>query len=119
MDMVTEEKTVGQRIKRRMRDLGMSRSQLCEEVGIDKGHLSKIINDKLATEKGGFTLKICNHLGIYETIDNDDINVIEPEKSEVLMSALREVWDGRESSARALASLIKAGHRLSMVKGNY
>lgn len=49
-------------------------------------------------------IKLCDYAYINPYIEQEVI----PESSQVLMSALREVWDGTERHARALARLLRS-----------
>lgn len=113
INMSKKEQSLGKKIEKRIEELGYTRTEVCEIIGIDKGHLSRIINDNLQTTKGGRILQLCNFLNIsIEPVQPQ--KAVKPEECKILMDVLREVWDGRLSTATVLAEFIKSCHHLGI-----
>jgi len=103
-----------------MKILGYKKSDLIREIPVSKYMLSKAMNGHLVKTDSGYLLKIFNFLGLSTSPPylplvekNEEENAkLHPESNETIMQALREVWDGSQESAYAIARLLKVANSL-------
>lgn len=104
---------------KRMKELNVKSIDISRKTGVSKYMVSKAINGHLVKSDSGAMLKICNFLGVnisqlrVTTCNNP--GELSPEKCQVIMNALREVWDGTQESAFAIAQLLHSAKWISRV----
>lgn len=73
-------------------------------LGIKQGQLSKILNGKFVGVNSKAIVNICKYAKINREVDYSP----RPEASEIIMSALRNVWDGTSETEMKIAKFITA-----------
>ncbi len=86
-----------------MKKNNLKQTELSNLVSISQSSVSRLFTDP--PKKPTSTIKaICN----YAKIDIYSDEEVHPENSEILMTALKENWDGTKTHARKIAKIIKA-----------
>lgn len=86
-----------------MQERGFNSNSLAQEVKIPQPTVYRALNPG-SGRVNKTHLKLC----VYANIDPYVEREVIPEGNRVLMSVLREVWDGTERHARALARLLRS-----------
>lgn len=112
--------TPAKAIAQQMELLGYKKSDLIDGIPVSKYMLSKAMNGHLVKPDSGYLLKIFNFLGLstyppYLPLTkkgSENSPELHPEKNEIIMQALKEVWDGSQESAYAIARLLKIANSM-------
>jgi transcriptional regulator with XRE-family HTH domain len=109
-------------LKKRMKELNIKSVEISKKTGVSKHMVSKAINGHLVKSDSGSMLKICNFLGVnlnqLQVTTFESSRELSPEKCQVIMNAVRDVWDGTQESAVAIAQLLQSARWISRTGDN-
>ena len=81
----------------------LSQNEIALNTGINQSTVSRILNGEILGQNSSIK-KICKYL----CIDLSKDVKVEASKSNILMDALNETWDGTEEHAQAISDVIRS-----------
>lgn len=75
-------------------------------TGVSQSQISRILNGNFSRVDGKNVKRICKYANI--SLSENDVPTSDPRKSEILIGALQEIWDGTHKKEKALAGLIRS-----------
>jgi len=96
---------LGQKLKKIFDEKGITQPAIALYTGINQSQISRIFNGDFRRLYGKNVRELCKYANI--VIKKNQKSPQDPRKSNLLMNALGDVWDGSKQKERALAKLIR------------
>lgn len=97
---------IAQDMRRFMHEERVSQVALAEGAGVSQSQVSRLLSGKVQRLSKS-VVALCSYAGIRAY----DSAVADPRRNDMLMEALRKVWDGTHEHARSIAHVIASLER--------
>jgi len=97
---------LGRRLQVIFEERRVTQPEIERNTGVNQSQISRIFNGKFMRVEGKNVIKLCKYANL--KINKSLLGGSDPRESEVLINALRDIWDGSQQKERALARLIRS-----------